>query len=91
MLFTGFNKEDVTTLGHDARNCAVLDSACSSTVCGQQWFNGYIETLDEDEKAKVIKRNGYKTFKFGGGEKLKSVASYEIPAMLAGKSVYYSN
>ena len=35
VLFTGYNKEEVRRLGIDARNCAVLDSACSSTVCGE--------------------------------------------------------
>ena len=87
VLFTGYNKEDVTTLGHDARNCAVLDSACSSTVCGKKWFEGYYDTLSEHEKSKVIQKNGHKVFKFGGGEQLQSLASCEIPAVLAGKSV----
>ena len=32
VLFTGYNTEEVRRLGVDARNCAVLDSACSSTV-----------------------------------------------------------
>ena len=34
VLFTGYNKEEVRRLGVDACNCAVLDSAYSSTVCG---------------------------------------------------------
>ena len=34
VLFTGYNTEEVRRLGIDARNCVVLDSACSSTVCG---------------------------------------------------------
>ena len=33
ILFTGCNKDEIARLGVDARNCAVLDSACSSTVC----------------------------------------------------------
>jgi hypothetical protein len=35
VLFTGYQKQDIMQLGSDARNCAVLDSACSSTVCGK--------------------------------------------------------
>ena len=34
VLFTGYNKEEIYQLGVDARNCAILDSACSSTVYG---------------------------------------------------------
>ena len=29
VLFTGYNTEEVQRLGIDARNCAVLESACS--------------------------------------------------------------
>ena len=32
VLFTGYNTEEVQRLGIDARNCAVLDSACSSAA-----------------------------------------------------------
>ena len=46
VLFTGYNTEEVQRLEIDARNCAVLDSACSSTVCEDQWINNYIQSLD---------------------------------------------
>ena len=42
VLFTGYIKEEVRCLGIDARNCAVLDSTCSRTVCGENWLNSYI-------------------------------------------------
>ena len=35
VLFTGYHEKEVSQLGTEARNCAVLDSACSSTVCGK--------------------------------------------------------
>lgn len=35
LLFTGYNKDEIARLGVDAYNCALLDSACSSTVCGK--------------------------------------------------------
>lgn len=34
VLFTGCKTEELHRLGIEACNCAVLDSACSSTVCG---------------------------------------------------------
>ena len=45
-LFTGYNNKEIQHLGVDARNCAVLDSACSSTVYGANWLNRYIHSLD---------------------------------------------
>ena len=42
--FTGYHKGDIAQLGIDARNCAVLDSACSSTVCGDIWLENYFNS-----------------------------------------------
>ncbi|KAK4305735.1 hypothetical protein Pmani_022381 [Petrolisthes manimaculis] len=39
---------------------AVLDTACSSTVCGVDWLRAYIQTLSEDESSEA-------TFRFGDG------------------------
>lgn len=87
VLFTGYHKEEIRQLGADARNCAVLDSACSSTVCGKTWFGTYMESLSEDERNNVISRDGRKVFKFGGGTKLKSDGEYEVPMYMVGKKV----
>ena len=85
VLFT--SKANLGQLSIDARNCAVLDSACSSTVCGNAWLKGYLGSLDTDDQAKVVKREGKKIFKFGGGEQLKSQGSYNLPVVLAGHAV----
>ena len=87
VMFTGNVREDITRLGIDARNCAVLDSACSSTVCGQLWMRSYVDSLNETDKAKIFKEDGNKVFKFGGGTRLKSIGEYSLPAVIAGKDV----
>ena len=85
VLFTGF--PNLSEMGCEGRNCAVLDSACSSTVCGDKWLECYLESLDEQDSAEVKSEPGTKWFKFGGGERLKSQRAYTIPAVLAGKKV----
>ena len=85
-LYTG-NHDNLHELTRDARGCVVLDSACSSTVCGEEWMNQYIDQLDDVQYSKVIKSPGTKLFKFGGGERLHSQASVIIPGTLAGKSI----
>ena len=87
VLFTGYQREEIARLGIDARNCAVLDSACSSTVCGETWMSGYIDSLDQGDRDKIVRRKGHKVFKFGGGTRLKSKGEYEIPICLVGKNV----
>ena len=87
VLFTGYRKGDITQLGIEAQNCAVLDSACSSTVCGVDWLENYLNSLNQVDKKKIKQTVGQRTFKFGGGERLKSKAEYSIPAVVAGKEV----
>ena len=75
VLFTGYNKEEIYQLGVDARNCAILDSACSSTVCGQNWMDSYINSLNEVDRKKIKQTTGERTFKFAHPRprKLKSL------------------
>ena len=65
----------------------VLDSACSSTVCGMTWLSYYIKSLDESDKDKVKLSFSQTIFKFGGGRQLKSQGVYCIPAVVAEKEM----
>lgn len=67
ILFTGHNKPDIARLHTDARKCAVLDSSCSSTVCGERWVEEYTKTLDHEDRTKVKVSDGHNIFKFEGG------------------------
>ncbi len=92
VLFIRAKKAELALLSCETRHCAVLDwfcssTVCSSTVCGTEWMSCYLDTLNEDDKKKVKKNEGQNVFKFGGGEKLKSLHSYEIPAVTADKQV----
>ena len=87
VLFTGYHKGDIAQLGIDVRNCAVLDSAYSSTVCGEIWLENYLNSLDHEDRRKIKRFIGQKTLKFGGGERLKSKGEYNLPAVIAGKEV----
>ena len=77
----------ISEIGIEARNAAILDSACSSTVCGQKWMNEYKNSLNSEDLKKIVVMDGKKRFKFGGGIKLKSLGSYIIPIELAGKKL----
>ena len=41
VTFTGYDQTEMQRLGHESRNCAVLDTACTSTVCGDRWLQCY--------------------------------------------------
>ena len=87
VLFTGFQQDSLREFTKDAQNCIVLDSACSSNVCGREWMDTYLETLSPNDRSKVVQVPGHKVFKFGGGERLTSQSSLTIPGQLAGKPV----
>ena len=50
VLFTGNNENNLSLLVKEARNCAVLGCACSSTVCGKKWSHCYLSSLNETER-----------------------------------------
>ena len=86
-LYTGNDKYSISELGREAGGCMVLDSACTSTVCGSGWFDDYVASLDEKDRADVEKTTGVRVFGFGGGTRLKSIAKYKIPAYVVGRRV----
>ena len=52
VMFTGYDQTEIQRLGRESRNCAVLDTACTSTVCGDRWLQCYLDTLSE----KILKK-----------------------------------
>ena len=56
-------------------------------MCGKKWFNGYITILSDTQIQNLKKIESKKVFKFGGGEKLTYLGSYQFPANLGGKDI----
>lgn len=87
VLFTGYDKEEVGQLGEEGMGCAVLDTACTSTVCGTRWMDCFLQTLSSTDMQDVKHEAPYRVFKFGGGEKLKSQMNCTIPCRLGNRNV----
>ena len=49
ILYTGTSKTGACLLTSEARNSAVLDSNCTSTVAGKLWNECYLQSLSNDE------------------------------------------
>ena len=82
-----FTKKAVDLM-EECYNYALLDSGCSSTVCGEDWLNVYVDTLTAEKKDSVLKSPSQKVFKFGDGPKVHSLGRYRIPCVIAGKLCY---
>ena len=82
-LFTG-SEVYTSMLVDESINMAVLDSACSTTVCGEAWMKDYIESLCKEDKEKVYIQESMKDFKFGAGGIMRSSGLYKIPVDIGG-------
>ena len=87
MILYTKDQSALAVLMDEARNSAVLDSACSSTVCGKQWLEVYTQSLDEEHRQKITQVGSSKVFRFGGGTRLQSEGQYTLPACIAGTNV----
>ena len=60
---------------------AVLDTACTKTVAGVDWFNEYVSNLSDDDKLSVEKseRKSHSSFRFGDGVETMSLKTVDIP------------
>ena len=73
------------TLLEESLGYAVLDTGCSATVCGIDWYNSYVDNLSEFDKSTISELPSSSTFVFGDGVSVKSVKKAIFPCYLNGK------
>ena len=66
----------------EAYGAAILDTACSKTVCGQSWLDNYVENISDSDKSKVISNSSKRRFRFGDGRTVQSTQLIKIPAKI---------
>ena len=72
----------------EAWSTAVLDSGATSTVCGQVWFNEFLDSLNEETKSTIRYTESSKPFRFGDGKKILSHQAATIPAMIGSHRLF---
>ena len=75
---------DVLTI--ESLGTAVIDTACTRTVCGEKWFNNFVENMRESDRYKMKIIPSRKVFKFGDGKTVKSCKSALIPVIIGHKN-----
>ena len=88
VLFNGSSNEPNLTV--ESLNCALLDSCCTSNVCGESWIEYYIENLSEKDRKLVKIQKSDRIFQFGGETFIHSQGTYKIPADFGIEKVYIS-
>ena len=66
----------------EALGSAVLDTACTRTVCGEKWLDHYVSGLRQSELAKLETKESARAFRFGDGRLVRSTKSVKIPAVI---------
>ena len=64
---------------------AILDTACTRTVCGSKWLFDYIESLSEEDRGKIREDKSERMFRFGDSSQVKAIKNVVIPAVISGK------
>ena len=59
--------------------CAVVDSGCTKSVCGNIWLNTYIDSLSQKERKLIYTENSICQFRFGIGKVYTSNRIVHIP------------
>ena len=83
-LFTkeSHNQHEIFVI--ESLGSAIIDTACTRTVCGKQWLQHFIEQLDIHDREQVISVPSNKAFKFGDGKTVYSFKLVTIPATISG-------
>ena len=63
---------------------AIIDTACTRTVCGQEWLDNYNTVLRKKsvKRMKDTETQSHRPFKFGDGKVVYSVKKVKIPAKI---------
>ena len=77
-------QQNGSKLMKEAIDYGILDTACTSTVCGIEWLNMYIKGLTLEERTKIKEENSESTFRFGDGRVYESLKKVVLPIKIAG-------
>ena len=78
---------ELSQFTRESRNCAALDTCCTSSLTGEQWLNIFINSLDDSVKSKLRgPLPSSRVFKFGNNGTLRSKGTYVLPVVIAGSN-----
>jgi hypothetical protein len=89
-LLTGYtdDRDQTRKLGNllnESYGKAILDTGCSTTVCGEKWLNNYIGSLSDYDRSMITQEATSSTFTFGDGRSVSSLKRVVIPCHIAAK------
>ena len=68
----------------EASKSAVLDTACTKTVCGDDWFEDFCENLPPSYQKEIEITPSHTKFVFGDGKTVRAFQKAKVPIVIAG-------
>ena len=81
------SSDQYTCLVGETLNHAVIDSGCAKTCCGKEWYESYLESLGEEQVAKIQCSKSSAKFRFGDSEPVASEKKVLLPMTIAERDV----
>ncbi|XP_014051020.1 uncharacterized protein isoform X1 [Salmo salar] len=81
-LFSNESASDTEICIVESLGSAVIDTACTRTVCGAKWLDSYVSELNMKEVQNMIDIPSNRAFKFGDGRIVHSTKRVKIPAKI---------
>ena len=69
----------------EALESAVINTACTKTVAGEQWFNNFMSNLTENSMKETEYFLSSTIFRFGDGRQVTAIKRVVFPAVITGK------
>ena len=80
-------EDKLDVLLRETMGYALLDTGCSKTVCGKMWLDWFLDTLSDEERNKVSYYESFAVYKFGNGDKFKSLKCVRLSCEIVGIKV----
>ena len=74
--------KELSVFVSESFDSAVIDTACTSTVCGRKWLGRYVSSLEVGQQKEIVRNHSDVTFRFGDLRKIVSEESVIIPAKI---------
>ena len=71
--------EEIICLLSETMNKAVIDSGCTKTCCGKEWYEAYLESLNANEREQIRSEESQSVFRFGDSEPVTSMKKVYLP------------
>ncbi|ESO98891.1 hypothetical protein LOTGIDRAFT_158847 [Lottia gigantea] len=77
-----FDEEQLDIFVVESSGAGVLDTACTKTVCGCQWYNDYLSRFHPNLVKLIQTFPSDRTFRFGDGVSVRSLKMVKIPIVM---------